>query len=93
MGKDAALQVFAKRLLDISRGRMLVALAVELTGTGEFEPSLEVLGHCAVQQCLLGVAGVVGLWIGRNWRTGARILVRMRLWVRSDCGGLQGTAP
>ena len=75
MGKDAALQVFAKHLLDISRGRMAVALAVELTGTGEFEPSLEVLGHRAVQQCLLGVAGVVGLW------------------VRSDCGGLHGTAP
>jgi len=65
VGKDAALQIFAKRLLHISRWRVVVALAVELTGTGEFKPGLEVLSHRAIQQGMLGVAGVVDLGFGR----------------------------
>ena len=38
---------------------MVVALAVELSGAGQLKPRLEVLGHRAVQQGALGVAGVV----------------------------------
>ena len=55
VGKDAAFQIFAKRLADIGPGAVVVALAVELAGTGKFMPSLEVLGYGLVQQSPLGV--------------------------------------
>ena len=35
VGKDAAFQILAKRLADIGLGDVLVALAVELAGTGQ----------------------------------------------------------
>ena len=60
VGKDAAFQILAKHLLDIRGRSVMVALAVELSGTGQLKPSLEVLGNRAVQQGALGVAGVVG---------------------------------
>ncbi len=60
VGKDAAFKVFAKSLLDIRCRGVVGALAVKLTGACQLKPSLEVLGNRAVQQGLLGVAGVVG---------------------------------
>ncbi len=59
VGKDAALQVFAKSFLDIQCRGVVVALAVELAGAGQIEPGLEVFGYRAVQQGAFGVAGVV----------------------------------
>ena len=59
-GKDAAFQIFAKGFLYVGRRGMLIALAGELAGACQIEPGLEVLGHGAVQQGALGVAGVVG---------------------------------
>jgi len=38
----------------------VITLAVEVSGTCQIEPGLEVLGNRAVQQGALGVAGVVG---------------------------------
>ena len=81
VGKDAAFEVFAKGLLDVGGWRVVVALAVELAGTCQLKPGLEVLGHCAVQQGLLGVAGVVELGFGLARRVEAGVLVRMRLRV------------
>ncbi|APW47167.1 hypothetical protein RA876_13275 [Rhodoferax antarcticus] len=48
VGKDAAFQILAKRLLDIRRWGVVVALAVELAGAGQLKPGLEVLGNRAV---------------------------------------------
>ena len=64
MRKDAALQIFAKRLADVGPWRVVVALTVELAGTYQLKPGLEVLGNSAVQQRMLGVARVVGLGLG-----------------------------
>jgi hypothetical protein len=50
----------AKSLLYISGRGVVVALAVELAGTGQLKPGLEVRGYRAVQQGALGVAEVVG---------------------------------
>ena len=61
MRKDAALQIFAKRLTDAGPWRVVVALAVELSGTCQLKPGLEVLDNSAVQQRVLGVARVVAL--------------------------------
>ena len=63
MGEDAAFQIFAKRMADIGLWCVVVALAVELAGTGKFMPSLEVLGDGLVQQGPLGVVPVVELWL------------------------------
>ena len=60
VGKDAAFEVFAESLLYVGCRGVVVALAVELSGTCQLKPSLEVLGNRAVQQGALGVAGVVG---------------------------------
>ena len=38
----------------------MVALAVELAGTCQLKPGLEMLGHRLVQRRALGVAGFVG---------------------------------
>jgi len=66
---------------------VVVALAVELAGTGKFMPSLEVLGYGLVQQSPLGVARVVGLGFG------ARLPARMRMRLRWACGGGHGAVP
>ena len=87
VGKDAAFQIFAKGLADIGPGAVVVALAVELAGTGKFMPSLEVLGYGLVQQSPLGVARVVGLGFG------ARLPARMRMRLRWACGGGHGAVP
>jgi len=60
MGEDAAFEVFSKRFLYVCGRGVVVALAVELASAGELKPGLEVLGYRAVQQCALGLAGVVG---------------------------------
>ena len=62
--KDAAFQVFAKRLADVGAWCVVIALAVELACAGQPMPSLEVLGYCAVQQRSLGVTRVVELGFG-----------------------------
>ena len=83
MGKDAASEVFAKRLADMRLWRVVVALPVELACAGEIEPGLEVFGNRLVQQRTLGVARVVELGLGRccclgrGRRTVARLVVRM----------------
>ena len=77
VGKDAALQVFAKRLLDLGGRGVVVALAVELSGTSQLKPSLEVFGNCAVQQGALGGAGVVG-FSGFSGFSGCGSLRRLR---------------
>ena len=64
MGKDAAFQILAKRLADIGLGGVVVALAVELTGTGKRMPGLEVFGYGLVEQSALGVAWVVEFGFG-----------------------------
>jgi hypothetical protein len=45
MGKDAALQILAKRLTNIGLGAVVVPLPVELACAGKFMPGLEVLGY------------------------------------------------
>jgi hypothetical protein len=47
---------------------VVVALAVELTGTGEFMPGLKVLGNGLVQQRTLWVARVVEQDTLNLWR-------------------------
>jgi hypothetical protein len=97
MGEDAAFQIFAKGLADIGPGAVVVALAVELAGTGKFMPSLEVLGDGLVQQGPLGVVPVVELWLctrlptprenalalGVQWRAWGSASVG---WVPDDTG-------
>jgi hypothetical protein len=48
--KDAALQIFAKGLADVGLGGVVVALAVELTGTGQLKPGLKMVGYGLVEQ-------------------------------------------
>ena len=57
VGKDAAFQIFAKRLANKNLWGVAAALPVKLASTGEFMPSLKVLGNRWVQQraCLLGL--------------------------------------
>jgi len=69
VGKDAAFQILAESLLYISGRGVVVALAVELAGTGQLKPSLEVFGNRAVQQGALGMAGVVGFGGFRSRRS------------------------
>jgi hypothetical protein len=86
VGKDAAFEVLAESLADIGLGGVVVALAVELTGTGQLKLDLEVLGYGLVEQSPLGVVWVVELGLC----TGLSTRVRMRLrwacranhWVR-----------
>ena len=47
VGKDAALEIFAKPLADIGLWRVEVALAVKLADAGQFTPGLEVFGCCS----------------------------------------------
>ena len=83
MGKDAALQIFTKRLADIGLGGVVVTLAVELAFTRECMPGLEVLGDGLVQQRTFGVARLVELGLCTRWPTRKR----MRVGLRRRCGG------
>jgi len=84
VGKDAAFEVFAEGLLYIRGWGVVVALAVELACASQLKPGLEVLGHRAIQQGALGVAGVVGFgglgWLSclRGMRVPTRVMVKMR---------------
>jgi hypothetical protein len=87
MCKDAAFQILAKGLADIGLGRVVVALAVELTATGQLKPGLEMFGYGFVKQRALRVARVVELWLCTRWPT------RVRMGVRWACGGGHGAVP
>ena len=87
MGKDAAFQILAKGLANIGLWRVVVALAVELTGTCQRVPGLEVLGYGLVQQRALRVARVVELGFC------TRLPARMRMHLRWACGGGRGAVP
>ena len=50
VGKDTALQVFAKRLLHIGQRGVVLTLTVELAGTAERKPGLEVIGSGRMAQ-------------------------------------------
>ena len=52
--KDAAFQVFAKSLANIWPDGVVVALPVELTGTGQLKADLKMLGYGLVDQRSLG---------------------------------------
>ena len=89
VGEDATFEVFAKSFLYVSGRAVVVALAVELPGTGQLKPSLEVLGDRLVEQGALGVARVVGFglvgsgggsdlsWPGRRCGIGAQRNMRV----------------
>ena len=62
---------------------MVVALAVELSGAGQFKPSFQGLGHGAISQGAFGVAWVVGfngldgLCMHRGMVVPTRLLVKI----------------
>ena len=85
--KDAAFQIFAKRLADKGLGCVVVALTVKLTGAGQLMPSLEVFCYGLVEQSPLGVTRVVELWLCTRWPT------RVRMRLRWACGGGHGAVP
>ena len=87
VGKDAAFEVLAESLADIRLGGVVVALPVELTGTGQLMPSLEVFCYGLVEQSPLGVTRVVELWLCTRWPT------RVRMRLRWACGGGHGAVP
>jgi hypothetical protein len=64
--KDAALQVFAKRLADIGLGAVVVALPIELACTDQLKPALIVLGNGLVEQRALRVAWVLEFGFARR---------------------------
>ena len=66
VGKDAAFEVFAKRLAHIGLGGAQVALPIELACTGQVKPGFVVLGYRLVEQRALRMARVVEL----GWRYG-----------------------
>jgi hypothetical protein len=74
MRKDAALEVFVKRLHDMGWRRVMVALPVKLTRADQFQPRLEVSRDGSIQQRLLRVARAIQ----------GRIFVRMLAWL-SGC--------
>ena len=86
VGKNAALQV-TKGLRDVGGRRVVADLPVERTGAGEPKPCLKMFGHRAVQQGLLGAAGVVELWLGRWFSPTGRVKARMLLRM-APCGRL-----
>lgn len=99
MGKDTALQVFAKRLLHIGRWCVMVPLAIELAGARQRKPGLEVRSHGAVQHAALRVTRVVelGFGFGRRQREGTRIGVGARMPIRlggcAGAGNWHGSVP
>ena len=76
VSKDAAFEVFAKRLAHTGLWDVVVALPVELAGSCQRLPDLEVLGNCWVQQGALGVARVVELGLDPRWPARVRMRVR-----------------
>ena len=58
VGKDTALQVFAKHLLHIGRWCVVATLAIELAGAAECKPGLQMIGHGAIQHGALGWRGL-----------------------------------
>ena len=76
---------------------MVIALAVKLSCAGELKPSLEMLGHRAVQQGAFWMAGVVGFggfgWLSwlRGMRVPTRVMVNV-LW-RTVARALHRAAP
>jgi len=82
VGKDATLQIFAERLTHEGPGGVVVPLPVELAGTCQLTPGLEVFGNRLVEQRALGVARVVELGFALRWP--AR--VRMRVYWAGDGG-------
>jgi len=50
VGKDAAFEVLAESLADKGLGGVVVALPVELAGTGQLKPGLEIFGDGLVEQ-------------------------------------------
>jgi hypothetical protein len=85
--KDAAFQIFGKRLADIGLWRVVVTLPVELARTGQIKPSLEMLGCCLVAQRALRVARIVESGFD------ARLPTRVQLRVRWSGGGWHGAVP
>ena len=86
VGKDAALQVFAKRLFDIGRWCVVLPLFIELPGARQRKPGLQMSGNGAVQHRALGVARVVELGSGRRRRAGGRLGVRACMPIRFGLG-------
>ena len=76
----AALQILTKRVASIGLWRVVGALSVELAGTGQLKPSLEVLGDGLVEQSPLGVARVVEF--GLCTLLPARMRIRLRWAVK-----------
>ena len=56
--KNAAFQIFAKGLVDLGLGGVVVALSARLTCTGQLKPGLEVFGYGLVHQSALGWRGL-----------------------------------
>jgi hypothetical protein len=56
VGKDAAPEVFGKRLAHVRLGAVVVALAVKRAHAGQFKPGLVTPGHRLVQQRAFAVA-------------------------------------
>ena len=96
VGKDAAHQILAKRLAHIGLGGGVVALAVDLVGTGQLKLGSDVFGDGLVQQRALRVARVVKFgftcWCGwdRSRRATTCMVVRMRLCVQRGCRRVHG---
>lgn len=80
MGKDAALQVFAKGLLHVDWRRVVVTLAIKLARACQLQPGLKVLGNRAVQQSLLGVTWVVKFVLATKARARIWMRVLLRKW-------------
>jgi hypothetical protein len=68
-------------------GGVVVALAVELTGSGQLKPGLKILGNGLVEQRALGVARVVEFGLC------SRLPARMRMRLRWACSGGHGAVP
>ena len=68
-------------------GGVVVALAVEMTGTGQLTPGLKMLGNSLVEQSALGVARVVEFGLCSS------LPARMRMSVRWACSGGHGAVP
>ena len=68
-------------------GGVVVALAVELTGSGQLKSGLKMLGNGLVEQRALGVARV------EEFELCSRLPARMRMRLRWACSGGHGAVP
>ncbi len=59
VSKDATLEVFAERSLDIRRWRVQITLPVKLSARGKREPGFEVTSDGAIKQALLRMTDLV----------------------------------